>query len=168
MFKRLAAPTLALWCFVFAQSARAFFDPPWITPASPTAEEPVFVNIYGGMCDFIVGAAGYPQITQDGNAIRVREYGFHYEPGDELCGDGTGTVTVPIGRFVPGQYTVTVELAYIDGFGTPSILPIGVVPFTVSAPHISAAPVPTNSVPALFTLMLALLVTAGALRHRHV
>ena len=52
-----------------------------------------------------------------------------------------------------GDYTLTVELAYIDYFEGPSILTIGVVPFTVAA-----APAPVT-VPTLDMLgMLVLLV----------
>ena len=60
-----------------AQTAHAFFDPPWITPAAPEAGEIVSVNIAWGICDAIFERPGYPQITQEGNAIRIVEYGDH-------------------------------------------------------------------------------------------
>ena len=34
-----------------AQRASAFLDPPYVTPANPTAGELMSVNIYGGECD---------------------------------------------------------------------------------------------------------------------
>jgi hypothetical protein len=85
MLKHRIASVLALFFVVFAQSAQAFFDPPWITPAAPMVGDTVSVNIHGGICDAIFEAQDYPQITQQGNAIRFRNYGVHYQPGDELC-----------------------------------------------------------------------------------
>lgn len=167
MLKHRIASVLALFFVVFAQSAQAFFDPPWITPAAPMAGDTVSVNIHGGICDAIFEAQGYPQITQQGNAIRFRNYGVHYQPGDELCIYGIGTATLPIGTFAPGNYTLTVDLAYIDGFGTPSIFIIGVVPFTVTGAAVSAAPVPATGPLALFVLILVLAGMACAMRNRH-
>ena len=51
MTKRRMA--LLLVCVLHVQGAQAFFDPPWITPASPLASEPVSVSIHGGGCDAI-------------------------------------------------------------------------------------------------------------------
>ena len=84
MFTYRVAPALALLIAFFAQTAHAFFDPPWVTPAAPTAGETVSVNIHGGICDAILEAQGYPQITREGTAIRLREYGTHYETGSDL------------------------------------------------------------------------------------
>ena len=86
MSRHRVAPVLARWFVLFfAQTAQAFFDPPWITPATPMAGETVSVNIRGGICDSIAGREGYTQITRAGNAIRLLEYGNHYELGDALC-----------------------------------------------------------------------------------
>lgn len=97
---------LSLLSLCFAQPVLAIVDPPWITPANPIAGEFVSVNIRGGTCDAIAEREGYPQITQEGNSIRILEYGSHYEPGDELCIYGTGTVVVPLGVFPPGSISI--------------------------------------------------------------
>jgi len=89
------------------QTAHAFFDPPWITPAAPIAGEPVSVNIRGGICDSIFEHQGYPQITREGNTIRLLEYGHHWD--GELCIYDIGTLTEPIGTFLRGDYTLTVD-----------------------------------------------------------
>ena len=101
------APALLL----AARSAHAFFDPPWITPAAPTAGQSVSVNIRDGVCDAIFEHPGFPQITQQGNSIHLLEYGDHATTGD-LCVYDIGHLVQPIGAFVPGGYTVTVDFRY--------------------------------------------------------
>jgi hypothetical protein len=152
--RHVATPLLLAFIALFAQSAQAFFDPPWITPENPVAGESISVNIYGGICDWIAGREGFPQITQDGNSIRILEYGHHYEPGDELCIDGIGTVVDAIGAFPPGDYTLTVDLLYPHPVFGATILNIGAVSFTV-------APLPAPvSVPATGWLSTSLLLAA--------
>ena len=68
---------LVLTLALASPRAVAFFDPPWITPTTPRAGEVVSVNITGGVCDGVFEHPGYPQITRDGSAIRVVEYGVH-------------------------------------------------------------------------------------------
>src|SRR5215510_9648036 len=106
MLHRHAAPILSLLCALIANDARAFFEPPWITPAAPSAGELVSVNIHGGGCDAIFESPGYPQITQQGNAVHIVEYGEHEGFGG-WCIYGIGTLTEPIGTFLPGDYTLT-------------------------------------------------------------
>lgn len=158
------------WFVLFAQSAQAFFDPPWITPSGPTAGETVSINIHGGICDTIFGETGYPKITQEGNAIRVRWFGQHWPEGsgDLLCSYPIGTLTHPLGTYPAGSYTLTVELAYIDYFNGPSILTIGVVPFTVAAAPAPAS-VPMLDPLSVFALVVVLLgLGLGSLRTRRV
>jgi hypothetical protein len=83
---------------------KPFIDPPWITPEAPQAGETVSVNIRMGICDATVFRPGYPQITQEGNAIRILEYGDHVTFAD-FCIFGIGTTIDPIGAFPPGDYT---------------------------------------------------------------
>ena len=159
---------LSLLLAFFAQPARAFIDPPWITPANPMAGDTVSINIHGGVCDAIFGEEGYPQITRNGGAIRILWYGQHWPEGssDLLCSFGIGTLTYPLGAFLPGNYTLTVDLAYIDFFGMPSILTIGVVPFTVAGAPSAATPVPTLSPGVTLTLFLVMVLTAWFWRKR--
>ena len=137
-----------------AQTAHAFIDPPWITPAEPRAGETVSVNIRMGVCDVTAERPGYPQITQEGNAIRILEYGHHWDDA-ELCIWGIGTSIDPIGAFPRGDYTLTVDFIYYnypDGYAT---INLGVIPFTVTgAPP--AMPVPTSHPLGLFALSFLL------------
>lgn len=157
---------LSLLAVFFTQTVFAFFDPPWITPTNPTAGDTVSVNIHGGICDGIIGAQGYPQITQEGNAIRIVWYGQHWPEGssDLLCSFGVGTLTYPFGTFPPGNYTLTVDLAYRDFSGVPSIFTIGVVPFAVAGTPTAAEPVPTLNPAGLLALALTLGLAAWTWR----
>jgi hypothetical protein len=152
MFKHRSVSGLALLFGLFAQSAHAFFDPPWITPEAPVAGEAVSVNIRGGICDSIFFRPGYPQITQEGNEIRILEYGHHWE-SDDLCIYGIGTLTEAIGTFPPGDYTLTVDFVYEDFFFGYTIITLGVVPFTVAG-AMPVTPVPTSSPSGLFASLL--------------
>lgn len=162
MFARRAAWLATAWLVLFAQSTFAFFDPPWITPKNPIDGETVSVNIRGGICDGIVQEAGYPQITQDGNAIHLVEYGHHYEEGSDLCIFPPGTLVEPIGQYPAGNYTLTVDMVYRHPVFGPTILNIGVVSFAVTAPP-ESTPVP--AITAFGAVALGtLLVTAAVWR----
>jgi hypothetical protein len=158
---RLCAKRALTLLFAFAMhSAQAFFDPPWITPVAPRAGEIVSVNIRGGICDSIFFRPGYPQITQVGNDIRILEYGHHWDTLD-LCVYDIGTLTAPVGAYPAGDYTLTVDFLYDDFLYGPTIINLGVIPFTVTGVTF-AAPVPASSQAAL--LVLLLLVSGVALR----
>ena len=146
-----------------APRAHAFFDPPWITPAEPRAGEPVSINVSGGICDVFVEWPGYPQITRTGNAVRIVEYGNH-ETFEDFCNYGFWTVTVPIGTFLSGDYTVTVDFVYEDyPFGLTTVT-LGVVPFSVAgAAYVSEVPTSTTS----GLIALVLLIGCLALRGLH-
>lgn len=159
MFLRRIVLILALVLVLAAPSAHAFFDPPWITPAAPRPGEIVSVNIRGGICDSIFFRPGYPQITQQGNAIRILEYGHHWDTAD-LCIYDIGTLVAPIGAFPPGDYTVTVDFIYENyplGYTT---ITLGVASFTVPGVT-SAASVPASTVSGGFALLI--LISGSAL-----
>ena len=153
MFKHRAALMILV---LLAQPARAFFDPPYITPAQPTAERPISVSIRGGGCDAITGLPGYPVVTQEGNAIAILFFGARNGPED--CYYPVGTATFPIGNYADGSYTLKVELRYIGGTGLFVVDTLGVVPFTVTGGAPPPAPVsaPMLSIPGLSLLLLAL------------
>jgi hypothetical protein len=159
MSLRRIAPALAVVFALAASDAQAFFDPPWIAPAVPRAGEPVSVNIRGGICDGIFSRPGYPQITRNGNAIRLLEYGHHWETTD-LCVYDIGTLVEPIGAFESGEYTLAVDFIYDNyPFGYETVT-LGVIPFTV------AGITPAASIPALSPLcklMLLMLLPCAAL-----
>jgi hypothetical protein len=71
MFLHRIVASVAFVLGLAAPNAYAFFDPPWITPAAPRAGETVSVNIRGGICDTFFEWPGYPQLTQQGNAIHL-------------------------------------------------------------------------------------------------
>ena len=136
------------------QTARAFIDPPWITPAEPRAGEIVSVNIRMGICDAIIFRPGYPQITREGKAIHILEYGNRID-FEDFCIYPIATSAESIGSFTPGDYALTVDFIYEnypDGYAT---ITLGVVPFTVTRAPL-AAPVPTTHPLGLFALMLLL------------
>ena len=155
MFTNRVAPMLALLLMLFATSAHAFWDPPYITPANPVAGDTISMNIRMGVCDVIIFWPGYPQVTRDGNAIHLVSYGQHWDPG-ELCSYGTGTAVVPIGSYEPGNYTLTVDLNYLDFFSQPQTLTLGVVAFTVAGIAPPAVAAPTMSPLWLLALLLVL------------
>ena len=155
MFKYRGVPVLALLLMLFATSAHAFWDPPYITPANPVAGDTISMNIRMGVCDAIYQWPGYPQITRNGNDITFLNFGQHWDPG-ELCTYGTGTGVFPIGSYEPGNYTLTVELFYHDFFGQPHTLTLGVVAFTVAGIAPPAVPAPTMSPLGLLALLLVL------------
>lgn len=141
-------------------SADAVFDPPWITPAAATTSDIVSVSIRGGGCDAIVERPGYPQVTRNGNEIRVVEYGVRaYQ---DWCIYPAGTYTMPIGKFAAGHYTLTVDFAY-DGypFGLTTDT-LGVIPFTVSG---AAPPTPVPSLTLLWKCVLLVFFLGIACRN---
>ena len=152
MLKLCSAYALMLMFAFSVRTAHAFFDPPWITPAAPRAGETVSVNIRDGICDAFFFRPGYPQITRQGNAIRLLEYGHHWDTQD-LCVYEVGHLVEPIGAFPPGDYTVTVDFAYDDALYGPTIITLAVVPFTVTGVT-AIAPIPASSPPMLLALFL--------------
>jgi len=162
MLLRHIAPVLAL--VLAARDAHAFFDPPWITPAAPRAGEMVSVNIRGGGCDAIFEWPGYPQITRNGNSVRLVEYGARAPDG--WCIFGEGTLSEPIGAFPPGDYTLTVGMIYDDFLYGPTIMTLGVVSFTVTGTT-TAAPIPATGVFGRVAILILISGLAiGALRNR--
>jgi hypothetical protein len=166
MFSHRIVLIVVAWMLALAASnARAFFDPPWITPESPTASDVVSVNMRGGICDSIFFRQGFPQITQQGSAIRILEYGHHWDDPD-LCIYDVGTLVAPIGKFPPGDYTLTVDFVYEDypfGYATTTL---GVVPFTIAGATL-ATPVPALTASGLMALLfLTGFVAGGRLRAR--
>lgn len=156
---RRIVSSIALASALVSPSTHAFFDPPWITPASPRAGEVVSVTIRDGICDAIVEHPGFPQTKRQGNAIRILEYGHHWDDFD-LCIYDVGTLEVPIGTFAQGDYTLTVDFIYEDypfGYTTTTL---GVVPFTVSG---ASPPIPVPVLNKLGGLALLTLICVAAL-----
>ena len=157
----------ALLVFAFAlcaQRASAFLDPPYITPANPTAADVISVNVYGGGCDFADGGVIWPPpVTQQGNHVTILLTGGH-EEDPEFCYFGIGTFTAPIGVYPPGAYTLQVNWRYstFNGWVTETL---GVVSFTVRGAPQQPVETPTLSVTGLSALLLGL-IAASLLRLR--
>ena len=157
---RFVPIAVALLLATMSSSVQAFFDPPWITPASPREGQQVLLNVHGGTCDVFVERPGYPQVTQSGNDIRIVEYG-NRETFDDFCNYGIWTIIEPIGIFPPGSYTLTVDFTYDNyPFGYETIT-LGVVPFTVTGAT-PAAPVPVAT--PLWKFVLLVLISGVAAR----
>jgi hypothetical protein len=150
-----------------AQRASAFLDPPYLTPASPTAGELVSVNIYGGECDIADdGVVWPPPVTRQGSAITILLMGIH-EGDPEFCYFGVGTETNPIGKFPPGNYTLDVERRYGTVFGEWAQETLGIIPFTVSAvPQQQAIETPTLGDVGLTVLLFTLIGAARRVLHK--
>jgi len=164
--RHLAALLALVFAVLFSSRADAFFAPPWISPENSVPGEMISLHIHGGVCDGIFEESGYPQFTQEGNAIRIRFYGQHWPDGsgDLLCAFPVGTLVYPLGVFPDGDYTVIAELAYRDFFGIPSVLTIGVASFTIAGtPSADPAPVPALGVVGIVAL-LAFVLGASLLK----
>jgi hypothetical protein len=157
---------VALFALILAldsSSAWAFLDPPYIAPANPRAGELISVNIHGGGCDAIVGLPGYPQITMQGNEIRILFFSVHYADL-EFCNLGVGTATSRLGAYPPGNYTLRVERRYMTVSGPWALETLGVIPFVVDAtPQQAPIEASTLSLSGRSALLLSLI--AATLLH---
>jgi hypothetical protein len=166
MLKHCVTAMLALLFTLFAPRAHTFFDPPYITPASPIAGQTISVNIRGGVCDSILYIPGYPQISQQSNAIRILFFGVRYTD-PILCNIGVGTATFPVSAYPAGAYTLRVDLYYFDMNGDDTVDTLGIVPFTVAGAPSPAIAAPTLSTLGLSALALIVMGCAGwAMRKR--
>jgi len=159
---------LALSVGLFPTPARAFLDPPYITPANPTVGAPISVNIYGGVCDIAdMGIVWPPPVTQEGNEITISFTGIH-ETDLEWCYFSIGTESYPVGAYQAGSYVLNVERRYTSGTGVWIYETLGVIPFAVAGPF----PSKTEAAPALgvvgaSALLIGLIVfAAGSLRSK--
>ena len=130
MLRTSLAAALVVSCFVFASSADAFLDPPYVTPADPVSGEVLSVNSHGGECDGIGTIPGYPRITRQGGDIRAVFWGVH-STDPILCNIPIGTATYAIGAYPSGSYSLRVDREYFGDLGGILTETVGTVPFTV-------------------------------------
>jgi hypothetical protein len=116
MIKFCASAALALPLFLFASTAAAFLDPPYLTPEHPTAGDTITLNIRGGVCDGIGSGHGYPRISQEGSHIRIVLWSVSYHDSG-LCNIPVGIATETIGAYPAGSYTLQVDRDYFNGGG---------------------------------------------------
>ena len=97
-------------------SASAFVDPPTFSPTQPYAGQSVDMSVRAGGCHgFGVPPPGYPyvEVQTSGNVVDVIIAGV--EANDPiLCIFGVGTITVDIGAFPQGDYTVRVRIRQVN------------------------------------------------------
>ncbi|HKE47521.1 MAG TPA: hypothetical protein VKB52_05615 [Rhodanobacteraceae bacterium] len=143
-----------------AQRALAFVDPPYITPANPTAGETISVNVYRGECDVLNIGIVPPVIEQHESAITALFTGIHAED-PEWCLYSIGTETVPVGSYPAGSYTLDVERRYGNALGSWTQETLGIIPFTVSGmPSQQTFEAPTLRHVGLGALLLGLITIA--------
>jgi len=146
----------------FASPARAYISLDAIVPSSPLAGETVSARLSDGICDAIIEADGYPQITQTGNSIRMLIETIHSDDQD-FCTSLPGTVDLPFGAFTAGAYTLQVDRHYVDFIGLDVIETVGTASFVVGGAS-EAAPLPTLGSWGLFVLGLGVLTLAAFMR----
>ena len=154
MIKFSASAAFALPLFLFANTAAAFLDPPYLTPEHPTAGDTVTLNIRAGVCDGIGSGHGYPRISQEGSQIRIAVWSVSYHDS-ELCFLPIWTNTIVVGAYPSGSYTLQVDRDYFDGGGDLRTESLGTVPFVVTGNGGMQQPV---AAPALDACGLALLL----------
>ena len=97
----------------------------------PTSGEIVSAQLHMGICDAVAFRPGYPQLTRQGNAIHLVEYG-NRAPTQDLCIYPVVTTTVPIGSFAQGDYVLTVDFTYDNYPAGLTTITLGVIPFAVN------------------------------------
>lgn len=148
---------MALVLVGFASTCQAFWDPPTIAPEAPAAGAMVSVIYSGGDCDALSSDPRYPQVTRNGQAVRVLMHTIH-QTSSELCFLPVLSVPVEIGAFEAGAYTLTVDVLYGDIFGM-HVDTLGVLPLNVSgSPSGDPIGAPALSGFGLLTLAIALVV----------
>ena len=165
MKRQLLRAVVVITLAVFAPAAHAFITLDAIVPASPMAGEMVSARVSAGVCDSIIEADGYPQITQTGNAIRMLLETTYYDD-PILCNSLPGTINIPFGQFAPGTYSLQLDRHYVDFLGAHVIETVGTASFVIrGAPE--ATPLPTLGAGSLILMGLGMLALAELSRTRH-
>ena len=135
--RTFAATLVATIVFVFSPSALAFIDAPvLVTPSPIQVGQTVQISITAGECDAITSDP--VQVTRNGSTI-VMTVPMIESFFSDFCIYPTGALTLDVGVFPPGSYTLQVNRSYFDERGLPTIALLGTLQFTVLA-SISAAP----------------------------
>ena len=155
--RNFAALTLVLALALASQLASAFMDPPVLVTTNPVPGQPVLISINVGDCDAIT--TDPIQIARAGNDILMVLPTIH-SISDDFCIYPTGVVTLVVGTFALGSYSLQVERAYIGDVG-PTTVPLGTLAFVVAAPE----SVPALSLSASMVLITLFLTLAFAVFH---
>jgi hypothetical protein len=122
------------WLIVAAPLARATITLNGAAPAKPVSGQVVTASLSDGVCDALIYATGYPQITRNGNTIRM-VVETYYATSFPFCLFTPSTVDVAAGSFPAGNYSLQVDRHYIAFLGNSVIETVGTAPFTVAGPQ---------------------------------
>ena len=131
-------------------AARAFVDPPTFSPEQPHAGQAVQMTVRAGVCHgFTAPAEGYAflEVRVEGDIIDVIMSGVSDQT---QCHVPPHTLTVTIGEFPEGNYTVRVRIRRLQPPSFPILPPASEAPLVVGAPPVY---VPATHVPALIGLL---------------
>jgi hypothetical protein len=141
-------------------TAQAFVEEPFVIPARPTADTPIWVHVTAGIChaisdgvddaELVLVAPGQLQLLTEGVAL---------SPAHPFCIHPPFAYRFSIGVLPVGKYTLQVFIH--DDFASPEPIGFGSVSFVVSSP----ASIPSTSSTAI-AILLSLLVATGALAAR--
>ncbi len=110
---RTILPMLLVW----ASSAKAFVDPPVITPENPTTETPITVSIRYGVCDALIDYT----IETVGTAVELRITKIPTQ-SDPFCNVPVTTSTFELPLLSAGQHPLTIYFQDIDPPGLPPVI----------------------------------------------
>jgi len=154
---------IAVAVFV-SSTANAFFDPPYITPDHPTADDILAVNIRVGVCDALIESPEFPRITRVGNQVRIVYFSSHNDD-PEFCNIEIGTAHLPIGTYGVGVYEFTIARLYAAPLGQVEET-LGVIPVEVvgGAPNAIAADTLGTAAMSLLFVAMAIAGVMGSRR----
>lgn len=132
MRRKMASMVLA--ALMPATQAQAVISFDAVLPQHIQAGQQVSAQVTDGICDAVVAAPGYPQITQGGQHIRMLLETAHAD-SPIFCNFGPiVTFAIPVGSYAPGVYSLQVDRHYIDTDATSVTATLGTRMFTVNAP----------------------------------
>ncbi len=161
---RLVRMSGLLGMLLSAHAALASIDPPVLVPSAPVENQLVSVSIAADFCDGFIEWEGYPQVIRTGNNVRLVVYAQHVGFID-FCVFPPHTITVPIGAFQSGVYSVQVDRFYIDDLKGPLTETLATIPFEVSG-LVAAVALPSTSFFSLIFLGFGLLFAAVVTKMR--
>ena len=141
-------------------AAQAFVEDPYIVPAHPTPETPIWVHVRMGWChaslDAVDGAE--LQVIAPGQ-LRLITNGIVLDPGHPFCNGPPFTYRFDVGTLPTGSYTLQIFIR--DDIGGAGLVGFGSVNFSVRSPM----KIPATSIALLVALLLGVCVI-GALATR--
>jgi hypothetical protein len=136
---------------LLSKQAQAFVEEPFVIPALPTADTPIWVHVTAGIChaisdgvddaELVLVAPGQLQLLTEGVAL---------PPAHPFCIYPPFPYRFNIGKLPVGRYTL--EVFIHDDFSSPEPIGVGSVSFVVATPM---------SIPSTSTATLAVLAVAS-------